>query len=206
MTHSGRSRNGGAQPPTTISIRGLEAGPRLTPNSISPKNRPLSAIVDRLVIFWLCRAPQKSEPFVSGHLKDKFLVPRSRKNPTNRNFLSRMLKSSKSSTMTRKGKRTMMLERLDPLWLWSFHLLLRFSKSQQDFWELSLRWGNPSKWTNFINCWESGSRKWSETPRIKNNKALLFFLLGEGSPDFHFERNRSTLFFQAQSKWKKHQP
>jgi len=44
------SRNGGAQPPSTISIRGLDAGPRLTPNSISTKNRPMSAIVDRLVI------------------------------------------------------------------------------------------------------------------------------------------------------------
>ena len=30
------------------SIRGLESGPRLTPNSLSAKTRPLSAIVDRL--------------------------------------------------------------------------------------------------------------------------------------------------------------
>ena len=52
MTHGGsaggRNNNGRAQPPATISIRGLESGPRLTPNSLSAKTRPLSAIVDRL--------------------------------------------------------------------------------------------------------------------------------------------------------------
>ena len=50
MTHggSGVSRNSRAQPPATISIRGLDTGPRLTPNSLSAKTRPLSAVVDRL--------------------------------------------------------------------------------------------------------------------------------------------------------------
>ena len=50
MTHggSGVTRNSRAQPPATISIRGLETGPRLTPNSLSAKTRPLSAVVDRL--------------------------------------------------------------------------------------------------------------------------------------------------------------
>ena len=42
------SRNSRAQPPATISIRGLDTGPRLTPNSLSAKTRPLSAVVDRL--------------------------------------------------------------------------------------------------------------------------------------------------------------
>ena len=52
MTHGGsagsRNNNGRAQPPATISIHGLESGPPLTPNSLSAKTRPLSAIVDRL--------------------------------------------------------------------------------------------------------------------------------------------------------------
>ncbi len=49
MTHggSGVSRNSRVQPPATISIRGLDSGPRLTPNSLSAKTRPLSAVVDR---------------------------------------------------------------------------------------------------------------------------------------------------------------
>ena len=69
MTHGGsaggRNNNGRAQPPATISIRGLESGPRLTPNSLSAKTRPLSAIVDRLDVEIENEFDDDDEPEVS---------------------------------------------------------------------------------------------------------------------------------------------